>query len=399
MTSEIDGPTGAEQTDEEVEQRYRRVLEGLVGIPATEGNRVEILRNGDEIFPAMLAAIEAAENTVDFTTYVYWKGGIAERFADALAERARAGVRVRVLLDAVGAFQMNDELAGDMTEAGVRLRWFRDVKDAGVTEADNRTHRKVLVCDEDVAFIGGVGIAEEWEGDARDASEWRDTHVRVHGPAVDGLRAAFVDNWAETGEELFDDRDRFPDQERSGASVVQVVSSPSQTGWSTLETMICALLAVARKRVHITSAYFVPEDNILEAICATAERGVRVDVLVPGEHTDKRVVQAAGQARYEPLLACGVHVHQYDRSMLHAKVMTVDGYLSCLGSANMDARSMNLNEESNLVVFDADVTAILDRHFEEDLALASEIDAETWHDRGLVQRTIEGVVGAVEDRL
>jgi cardiolipin synthase len=395
----IEGQVGDAGTEQDVEQRYRRVLEGLVGIPATEGNQVEILRNGDEIFPAMLEAIEQAENSVDFTTYVYWTGGIAQRFARTLAARARAGVRVRVLLDAVGAFQMKGDLASDMTDAGVHLQWFRNVKDADITDADHRTHRKVLVCDEDVAFIGGVGIAEEWEGDARDPSEWRDTHVRVHGPAVDGLRAAFVDNWAETGQELFDETDRFPEQERAGDSLVQVVSSPSQTGWSTLDTMFVGLLGVARERVRITSAYFVPEDHVLAAICAAAERGVRVDVLLPGEHTDKRIVQAAGEAKYEPLLACGVHVHRYDRTMLHAKVMTVDGYVACVGSANMDARSMKLNEESNLVIFDADVAAELDRHFDEDLERSTEVDAETWKDRGAFQQAVEGLVGAVEDRL
>ncbi|MDQ3030384.1 MAG: phospholipase D-like domain-containing protein, partial [Actinomycetota bacterium] len=179
-------------------RRYRRTLEGLVGVPATEGNQVDVLRNGDEIFPAMLQAIREATSTVDITTYVYWTGDIAKHFAKALSDRSRDGVRVRVLLDAVGAHAMSAELGEQMKDAGCHLEWFRPPTTWKVWETNNRTHRKVLICDEEVAFIGGVGIAKEWEGDARNPEEWRDTHLRVRGPAVDGLRAAFVGNWAET---------------------------------------------------------------------------------------------------------------------------------------------------------------------------------------------------------
>lgn len=223
------------ETEGEVEQRYRRVLEGLLGVPATEGNQVDILRNGDEIFPAMLDAIGRAEHTVDLCTYVYWSGDIALRFARALSERARAGVRVRVLLDAVGAYRMSNDLISEMEEAGCQVEWFRKPTDKP-SKTNRRTHRKVCICDEEVAFTGGVGIAEEWEGDARGPDEWRDSHARVRGPAVDGLRAAFVSNWAESGRPLFDEHDRFPEQPRAGDSVVQVVRCPSVTGWGEMAT-------------------------------------------------------------------------------------------------------------------------------------------------------------------
>ena len=380
-------------------RRYRRALEGLLGVPATEGNVVEILRNGDEIFPAMLDAIRSAESTVDFATYVYWTGDIAIEFAKAITERAKAGVRVRVLLDAVGAAQMSRELTDTMIEAGAQVEWFRKPTDSRPGELNYRTHRKVLVCDEAVAFTGGVGIAEEWCGDARNPDEWRDTHVRVRGPAVDGLRAAFVGNWAETGHLLFDDADRFPEQPQNGHSVVQVVQSASQVGWTELDTTMSALLCLARERVRIASAYFVPDDRIVELMRTTSQRGVEIEVLVPGEHADKRVVQIAGEEKYEPLLDAGVRIFRFDPTMLHAKVVTVDGTVATIGSANFDQRSMGINEEANIVVFDESTTAILDHHFDEDLERSTEVDPETWEKRGLLQRAKEKVTDLFDEQL
>jgi cardiolipin synthase A/B len=377
----------------------RRVLEGLLGVPGTEGNTVDVLRNGDEIFPAMLDAIATAEHTVDFCTYVYWTGDIADRFAQALSQRATAGVRVRVLLDAVGAMQMSRELIQEMEDAGCDVRWFRQVRNTKPSGLNRRTHRKVLVCDEDVAFTGGVGIAGEWEGDARGPDEWRDTHFRVRGPAVDGLRACFVSDWAETGAGLFDERDRFPEQPRGGPSTVQVIRCPSVIGWSEIATVVTALLQVAKERVHLTTAYFVPDEHMLKLLADAAQRGVEVHVLMPGEHTDKRIVQIAGEADYEALLEAGVKVWRYRPTMIHAKILTVDGIVACVGSANYDPRSFGLNEEANLVVFDADVVEILDRHFAEDLERADQVDAEEWQQRGLVQRAAEAVTQVLDPQL
>jgi cardiolipin synthase len=380
-------------------QRYRRALEGLLGIPATEGNQVDVLRNGDEIFPAMLESIRAAESTIDLTSYVYWTGNIAVEVARALSERARAGVRTRVLLDAVGAAQMDRDLVEVMQEAGCMVEWFRDPKRLRVWEVNNRTHRKVLICDEDVAFIGGVGIAEEWEGDARDPSEWRDTHFRVRGPAVDGLRASFVSNWAETGHAVFDDRDRFPEQPQCGDSVAQVVNCPSQVGWSELNTAYHALIRLAERSLRLTNAYFVPDDDLREQLCLAASRGVDVDVLVPGDHIDKRVVQAAGEADYTELLEAGVRIWRYQRTMLHAKILTVDGMVATVGSANLDPRSLRQNEEANLVVFDPEVVGLLDRHFADDLADAGPVDLDRWKDRGAMQRVREAMASMIDEQL
>jgi cardiolipin synthase len=379
--------------------RWRRVIEGGLGVPATTGNRVDVLRNGDEIFPAMLAAIEQAEHTVDMLTYVYWAGDIARRFAEALCERARAGVRVRILLDAVGAAKIDRSLIDEMNDAGAHCEWFRPPTTWKVWENDHRTHRKVLVCDGAVGFTGGVGIAEEWEGDARRPDEWRDTHLRVTGPVVDGLRAAFVTNWRETGQPLFDERDRFPDHDRPGDVTASVLRCPAQIGWTDLHTMFGLLLDFAERSINLTTAYFVPDEQTVQRLLDARRRGVAVTLLLPGRHADKRVVQLAGEKEFTPLLEAGVDIRCYQRSMLHAKVLTVDGVIATLGSGNLDERSMRLNDECNIILIDEAVAGVLDRHFAEDLAVSEAIDLERWDDRGVVQRAQELAVEAFDHKL
>ena len=374
--------------------RYRRALEGLLGVPATEGNQVDVLRNGDRIFPAIFEAIGAATSTIDFLTFVYWQGSIGRDLAELLAERAAAGVRVRVILDAVGALSMDRALVDRMIAAGAQVEWFRPLNKARFWEANHRSHRKVLICDEDIAFTGGIGIADEWRGDARGPGEWRDTHFRIRGPAVDGLRAAFVQNWAETGRPLLDRGiDRFPVQPQAGGTVAQVVRGAAQTGWSDVATLVRSLLALAEERVRITTAYFVPDDATCAVLAATARRGVEVDVLLPGPHVDKRYVQLASQAQYDGLLEAGVRLWSYGVSMLHAKVITVDRTVASVGSANFTSRSLLLDDEVNVVVFDPAVVRILDDHFEADLESSEPVDPQAWPDRSLAQRALEVVAG------
>jgi cardiolipin synthase len=371
-------------------QRLRRTLEGIIGVPMTEGNDVTILRNGDEIFPAMLDAIAGARHTIDFLTFVYWTGDIGTRFADALSERARAGVRVRVLLDGWGCHPIDRPLVEEMEDAGVQVRWFRPLKHFEPSKMNHRTHRKVMIVDESVGFTGGVGIADEWQGDARDESEWRDSHFRVLGPAVDGLRAAFLDNWAETDDVLFDAAvDRFPAQQQHGSSVIQCVRGASEAGMSDVSTLFNSLLQLAEERVRIATAYFVPDEAMTQRLCDAAGRGVRVEILLPGPNADKRFVQLAGEAAFGELLACGIHIWYFQPSMLHAKVMTVDGVLAMVGSANVNARSTELDEEINLVVLDLDVVSTLDDHFDDDLERSDRVVAGEWEDRSLSQRVKE----------
>jgi cardiolipin synthase len=375
---------------------YRRRLEGLVGIAATEGNHVEVLRNGDEIFPAMLEAIRAAEHTIDLLTFIYWDGTIGAEFAEALTDRAQAGVRVRVLLDALGARRINRDWTQRMESCGVHVGWFRPLKTPRFWHWEHRTHRKVLICDEEVAFTGGVGIADEWTGDARHEGEWRDTHFRVTGPAVDGLRAAFVDNWAELGRGIWEEGiDRFPDQPRAGDSAVMVVRGEAQSGWSDITTLVRALIRMAEGRVRIATAYFAPDEVTRDLLAEAAGRGVEVQILVPGPHADKRFVQLTGERDYQTLLDAGVAIATFQPSMLHTKIMTVDGTVACVGSANLNSRSLALDEEVDLVVLDAAVTGELDGHFDEDWERSEVLEAGRWRRRSPVQLGMERVMASV----
>jgi cardiolipin synthase len=383
-------PTPSTRSDDDRTASLRRTLEGVIGVPATEGNRVDVLRNGVEIFPAMLEAIAQAQHTIDFLTFVYWSGEIGTTFAQALAARAREGVRVRVLLDGWGAHPIDRPLIELMEGAGVMVHWFRQLRRFEPSKMNHRTHRKVMITDESVGFTGGVGIADEWNGDARNEREWRDTHFRVIGPAVDGLRAAFLDNWAETDPALFDDSvDRFPTHPQPGESVIQCVRGASESGWSDITTLYLTLLQKAEQRLRIATAYFVPDQQLIDQLCGAANRGVDVEILLPGPHADKRFVQVAAESAYEELMDCGIRIWNFQPSMLHAKMMTVDGLVANIGSANFNARSTELDEEINLVVLDEELVTILDRQFEEDLERSEAIAPGRWADRPVGQRVLE----------
>jgi cardiolipin synthase len=369
--------------------RIRRSLERLIGVAATEGNAVTPLINGDEIFPAMLDEIAGARHTIDMMTYVYWRGDIARRFADALSDRARAGLRVRLLLDGIGSWQIEKDLLDQMDQAGVTVRWFRKPVTRSPFKQNHRCHRKVLVVDEKTAFTGGVGIAEEWCGDARNENEWRDSHFRVRGPAVDGIAAAFAQNWAEVDDALFDDRDRFGVHEPAGDAVVQVVRGSASLGWQDMQTLFRVVLQLAEQRLRVATAYFAPDSYFVDLLCETVGRGVEVELLLPGPHADKRVSRLASQRHYETLLGCGVRIYQYQPSMLHTKTITMDGKVSLLGSTNFNRRSLDHDEEVMLAVIDEDLTAALDAQFDADLTRSEQIDPKRWTRRPLTQRAKE----------
>ncbi|SPF05699.1 phospholipase D-like domain-containing protein [Streptomyces sp. MA5143a] len=373
-------------------QRLRRRLERLIGVAATEGNDLVPLRNGDEIFPAMLGAIRSARHTIDMMTFVYWRGQIARDFAAALAERADAGVRVRLLLDGFGAKEIEGRLLDLMTDAGVQVAWFRKPVWLSPFKQNHRCHRKALVVDEDTAFTGGVGIAEEWCGDARTPSEWRDTHVQVRGPAVDGIAAAFAQNWAECHDELFDHRDRFTEHPQVGSSVVQVVRGSASIGWQDMQTLIRVMLTSAEERFRLATAYFAPDTYFIDLLRDTARRGVRVEILLPGPHTDQRACQLAGQHHYTRLLQAGVRIRQFQPTMMHAKIITVDSVAALIGSTNFNRRSMDHDEEVMLAVLDEEFTAALDRDYDADLENSVDIDLARWRRRAWLQRAKEAAV-------
>ncbi|WP_369202018.1 phosphatidylserine/phosphatidylglycerophosphate/cardiolipin synthase family protein [Streptomyces sp. PU-14G] len=396
MTGTEDVPESADRSTFDLrKQRIRRRLERLIGVAATEGNALVPLRNGDRIFPAMLQAIRSARHTVDMMTFVYWKGDIAREFAQALAERARAGVRTRLLLDGFGGRLIEKDLLEEMAAAGVQVAWFRKPLWLSPFKQNHRCHRKVLVVDEATAFTGGVGIAEEWCGDARNAHEWRDTHVQVRGPAVDGIAAAFAQNWAECHDELFDEKDRFSGHTAEGEAVVQVVRGSASFGWQDMQTLLRVVLESAEERVRLMTAYFSPDAYFLDLLCRTAARGVEVEVVLPGPYIDKRVSRVSAEGHFAQLLDCGVKIWQYQPTMMHAKVVTVDHVVSLIGSTNFNRRSLDHDEEVMLAVLDETFTGALDGDFAHDLASSVRINKVRWRRRAAARRALEASVAPV----
>ena len=309
------------------EPSFLRAAEALTGAPVSYGNDVELLINGDQIFPAYLEGIRQAEETVNLLTYAYWRGDIAIEVADALCEKARAGVECNIVIDAVGASKMDRELVKKMRDAGVRVLLLPPSK-ALRGEAASVPHPPQAVDRRtgSVGFTGGVGIAEEWTGDAEDPEHWRDTHVRVRGPVVRGLQGAFAENWLEcTGDVLAGDR-YLPDLDQvEDGGPMQVMRSSATVGDSNAEALTYLAIAAAKRSVELTAAYFVPRPAFTDALIEAAERGVEFRILVPGSHIDKEFVRTAGRASYEELIEAGIEIYEYCPTMLHAKSLTVDG--------------------------------------------------------------------------
>ena len=372
---------------------FMRAAETLTGAPISTGDEVELLINGDEIFPAFLETIAEAEHTINLVTYVYWRGDIARDVADALAEKARAGVEVNVLLDAIGTAKMEGDVLDRMRDGGVRLAKFRPLKPYAIRRANNRTHRKLLIADGRVGMTGGLGIAEEWTGNAEDPDHWRDTHVRVRGPVARGLQGAFAENWLEATGEVLIGPHHLPDLDPvEDGGRMQVVRSSATVGDTDVEALYFLALASARKRIDLTAAYFAPRPAFVQALCDAAERGVEVRVLVPGPHIDKDFVRVAGRASYDELLGCGVRIFEYQPTMLHAKSLSIDGAWSSVGSVNFDNRSFQLHDEATLCVQSEAFADRLTRQFARDLERSEELEPGRWNDRSPRQRAQERVL-------
>lgn len=363
-------------------------MEALLGRPFQDGHTITRLRNGDEIFPAMVEAMQAAERSIDLLTFVYWTGQPAQVIGETLEAKARDGVRVRLILDFFGARSMNRDLLDQLEDAGVLVHWFRppDPSQDGVKGIGKRTHRKVCVVDETIGFVGGVGIAAEWDGDARNPEEWRDTHFRVTGPCVDGIRAGFVDDWMTSGQPLTSAHDEFPPQDRSGSTPAMVLLGESEVSMSATHHLKRVLIEGAVDRIRMTTAYFSPNDELTQWLSDAADRGVDVQVMFPGGEIDKRLPQANGERAYPQLLEAGVRLWSYEQTMLHAKILTIDGCIADVGSSNYNDRSVMHDEEIDLVALDRDLVAILDQDFEADLRHCVEVDEAWWEERSVLEK-------------
>lgn len=379
--------------------QFRREMSVLLGPAIAPGNRVTAFQNGDQIFPAMLEAIRGARRTINMETYIYWSGDTGQTFADALCERARAGVAVHLVVDWAGSIRMDDDLLGTMQDAGVRVEHYRPLRWYNLGRLNNRTHRKLLVVDGRVGFTGGVGIADQWSGHAQDPDHWRETHFRVEGPVVAQLQSAFNDNWIKTTGELLNGPDHFPPLERAGDMDAHLFIASPAGGSESMHLMYLQAVAAAVRSIDLCAAYFVPDHLIAQALLAARQRGVRVRVLLPGPHIDSETVRLSSRASWGPLLEGGVEIHVYQPTMIHVKLLVVDGELVSVGSTNFDIRSFRLNDEASLNVYDREFAQSMTRVFEDDLAHSKRYTLEDWKARTARERFAETVVRPLRSQL
>lgn len=372
--------------------QFRREMGVMLGPPVVTGNRIHHLRNGEEIFPAMLQAIAAAEHTITFETYIYWSGDIGKRFSDALAQRARAGVRVHVTLDWLGSNKMDHALVDHMRQAGVQVQRYRPLSWYSLDRINHRTHRKLLVIDGHTAFTGGVGIADQWMGHAQDPKHWRDSHFMIQGPAAAQMQAAFSDNWIKMTGRVLNGEGYYPATPARGEIDAQVFMSSPSGGSESMHLMYLLSIAAATRSIDLAAAYFVPDDLTLRALLEARERGVRIRILVPGRHIDSEAVRLASKAQWQPLLSRGVALYEYQPTMMHVKLMVVDEHLVSLGSTNFDARSLQLNDEASVNVYETSFARDMTAVFEADLAAARPYTLQDWQQRPWKEKLLEKFV-------
>ncbi len=369
--------------------QYLRAMGSLLGPALVGGNRAQELLNGDQIFPAMLAAIRGAQHSITFETYIYWSGDIGREFADALTERAKAGVKVHVLLDWVGSARIDAAYLQKMESAGVDIRKFHKPHWYNWGRMNNRTHRKLLVVDGKTGFTGGVGIAPQWTGAGQDADHWRDSHFRLEGPAVAQMQAVFMDNWLKVTGQVMHGESYFPALQPAGNSRAQVFSSSPSGGSESMQLMYQLSITAAEKSLDLSSAYFVPDELTLQALTQALRRGVKIRIITPGEIMDTETVRAASRGTWGPLLQAGAEIYEYQPSMYHVKAMVVDRLLVSVGSTNFDNRSFRLNDEANLNVFDASFAERQTQVFEDDLKHSRRVTYEQWQARPLKEKVME----------
>jgi cardiolipin synthase len=378
---------------------FARVLGALADAEPHAGKRVEVLTNGDVFYEAELEAIRNAKQTIHLERYIF-RGGdeIGRRYVDALAERARAGVKVKVVLDYIGSFTTWNELLAPLREAGACVEWYQPIRWYTFKRFNNRTHRDLLIVDGRIGFVGGAGVADWWATPTKKQPRWRDTMFRVEGELVTGLQATFAENWLESsGRVLAGGNDYFPEcrkeeQPTNAASEIGIVvnSSPSIGRGTRARILFQVLLANAGKTIDITSPYFLPDRSARrEMIRAVKERGVRLRILVPGKHADHLLTRSAGRRRFGELLEGGAEIYEYTPSMIHAKVLIIDGLWSIVGTTNFDNRSFGINDEVNVAFQNVALADRLMQDFERDLSQSKQVTLERWNARPMRERMIE----------
>lgn len=370
--------------------RFPQYLANLLGHRLTANDSYRVHTNGDQAFPAMLAAINQAKRRVALETYIYAKGDVGTQFTDALEAAAKRGVKVAVILDSVGSKKMSGDDTKRLKAAGAEIRWVNPLVSFQIEEVNYRTHRKALIVDDTVAFVGGMGIADQWLRDEKDSPRWRDTMVEIHGPAVDDIEAAFNQNWIVVDgvvEPQVDPTSGSP----SGPAKSIVVWSAPQTGVNELKLLYLLAIAGARHTIDIESPYLIVDESSRWSIDEARKRGVKIRMLVEGDKTDAKTVKYASRADYESMLEEGIEIAEYQPAMMHTKAMVVDGVLSIVGSANFDNRSLELNDELNVAVFDRGLAKRLLEDFDADVQQSKRLDLDSWRSRSPVERGREFV--------
>jgi cardiolipin synthase len=390
------GPTPVTKIDPMIvgEATFFPTIAAHTDAPIMGGNKIDVLLNGEQTFPAMLKAIRGARKSITYAQYLYQDGAIAYELAEAFAERCRAGLTVKLLLDSHGGGKIPEDIPQLLTDAGCQLEWFRRVRlfqfitPWELLNYNYRNHRRILVVDGTLGFTGGHGVAEEWTGDGRTDGKWRDTDVRAEGPIVQQLQAAFVESWRDTTGHILGGDLYFPALKPVGKVNAQVVKSSPLGG--TYESYMLLLLSItsARKSIHLSNPYFLPDERMQEALLDAVKRGVSVVVLTPGK-IDHKLVYWASRRGFEPLLLGGIQIYEYQIALMHAKTMVVDGVWAHVGTTNLDNRSFALNEEINLIAYDRAVAGELEKAFADDLKHSKKLTYEAWKARPWREKFLE----------
>ena len=376
--------------------RFRRTMSQLLGPSLLEGNSVTTLQNGVQIFPAMLAGIRTATRSISFENFIFYEGNVANQFAEALAERARAGVKVHFLQDAFGCNCLHGAAMNLLKRSGVEVEIFRLLH---LSRFNYRTHRKLLVIDGRVGFVGGVGIGDRWEGNGDSVNQWRDSHYRVEGPVVAQVQQAFMDNWMQTRAVVLHGDDYFPELAPTGNTVCQVFKSSASEGADSARVMFLLSIAAARRTIRIANAYFIPDNLCLRMLVEACRRGVKVEIITPSSNIDVHVVRMVGRSRWKPLLEAGARFFEFQPARFHCKYMIADECWVTVGSANFDNRSLRLNEEANLNVLDSDFAAQHVRIFDADKSHSYEITLADWRSRSMAEKIIGRCAGLFRSQM
>ena len=368
--------------------QFSRSVSALLGPAFVDGNEVKVLINGDKIFPEMLKAIRGAKHTITFETFIYWGDSVGEEFANALAERAGSGINVHILLDWLGSVKMEQKLLNKMIGAGVKIQRYHKPHWIHLTRLNNRTHRKLLIIDGQMGFTGGVGIADQWRGDARNPKEWRDTHFQVTGPVVGQMQAVFMDNWIKSSGQVLHDEKYFPAIKKTGSMPAQMFSSSPGGGGDSMVLMYLMAITAATESIDLSSAYFVPDKLSTNALIAASKRGVKIRIITPGKHIDTQIVRRASRSAWGEMLKVGIRIAEYSPTMYHCKVLIVDKLMVSVGSTNFDNRSFRLNDEANLNVLDKDFAKDQSQIFESDWAKSSQFTYKQWKERPFREKVL-----------